>query len=193
MKEFAPRAWPVWLISTLVGGAVVCATAVYLALRRSPPPPSPPPAVVVSICRDPAPGVRRVGSGIAFDVPVAGFALRSGMPDAGPPMYVHDVTVERGSPNPLEISDQVYFERALQSAWPVFSEHVEERDVRNVHGHVVGKDRWGCFRTGRRWKRWRFVSFDGGEEAAYPPTSDREAQLYDQIISSACSPATPGR
>jgi hypothetical protein len=144
--------------------------------------------------------MRRVGADIGFDVAAAGFALSCGSPDMGPPMYVCDITVRGGSPNPLEISDQVYFERDLQSTWPVFSEHVEERDVRNVYGHVVGKDSWGYWKSSEHWwgrpasgKRWRFVKFSGGEEVGYLPTSDREARLFDQIISSACSSATAGR
>jgi hypothetical protein len=40
--------------------------------------------------------------------------------------------------------------RELNFALPVFSEHVEDRDVRTVKGSFAGKDHWGYLRSGER-------------------------------------------
>jgi hypothetical protein len=100
----------------------------------------------------------------------------------------------------MVISDQIYFEQDLQSVWPVFSEHFEERDVRDAYGRVAGSDRWGYWKNGEdKWgnltsgKRWRLIKFAGGEEVGYLPTSPQEALLFDQIINSACLLPVPGR
>jgi len=202
MKQNSSRLLPVWLISALVGAAMISPIIAYLLFRR---PPSPPTAVVVSGCRDLAPGMRRVSGylGIKFDVPEPAFDLNSGTSDM-PPQTFYDVTVKNRSTATLQISEgPERVEEAWKSAWPVFSKHIdpalasgplaspegyEERDVRNVYGRVVGKDRWGDWKRG---ERWRFVEFGLREEAGYLPTPLKEAQLLDQVISTACFSAAP--
>jgi hypothetical protein len=128
---------------------------------------------------------------IKFDVPEAVFAFDSGrtrMTDSPlPAIYV--VTVKNRSMNSMQISNWFLpFEWDSKIAWPVFSEHMEERDVRNIYGNVLGKERWGYFKTG---DRWRLIKFAGKEEVGYPPMPLKEAQLFDQVISSACFSAAP--
>jgi hypothetical protein len=192
-------ALPVWLISTTVGAVLLSPVAVYLALRRPPPPPyTSPPTVVVSVCRDPSPGVRRAGFDIKFDVPEGRLALHSGFSDM-PPGERYGVTVKQGSEASLEIWECSVFDEKELQVWPVFSDHVEERAVRSADGHPVGYDRWGYWKDyddgwghGKGGKHWRRVKF-GREEVGYPPTLDREAQLFDQVISSACLQSTAAK
>jgi hypothetical protein len=126
-----------------------------------------------------------------FDTPDAGLYLSSHVLDM-PPATEYCVSAERDGKTALLISDTwLPIETDLQSEWPVFSDHVEERGVHYTSGRAVGDDHWGYFKSGEEWKRWRLVKFIGGGEAGYLPTPLKEAQLYDQIISSACVPPLP--
>ena len=169
--------------------------AVYLALRR--PRRAPPPPVVVADCRDVAPGMRRVGRGflgdlrIKFDVPEATLAVDPYVSDTFPAVFY--VVVRNHGSTKLWISEErlgYELDRGSELSWPLFSDHVEETDVRNVRGAVLGKDHWGIWKNG---ERWRVVIFDGGEEVGYPPTPFKQAALFDQVISSACFSAAPGQ
>lgn len=200
MKQGSSRVLPIWLIPALVGVVMVFPLIAYLALRQ---PPAPRPAVVVSICRDPALGMRRVGFDVEFDVPEAGFDLRTETSDM-PPQISYCVSVRNRTADTMDISGgPLGFEVIWRSAWPVFSERVDpalasgplsspdgyhEMDVRNVYGRVVGKDRLGYFKNG---ERWRLVTFSRGERVGYPPTPPEVAQSFDQIISSACFTPAP--
>lgn len=208
MRQDSSWGIPVWLLSPIVGAVMVFSIAAYLALRRpslSPPPPSPL-AVVVHPCRAVATGMRRLGSGdldIMFDLSDTAFALDVGGPDM-PPTTVYYVTAKDAGASTLEISNgPTDFGNALNNAWPFLAAHFYralpsgpldslegygERYVRDVHGTVIGKDRWGYVKSG---KRWRLVKSFGREEAGYPPTPPREAKLFDQIISSACVSVAP--
>jgi hypothetical protein len=147
--------------------------------------------------------MRRVESrflNIKFDVPEADFDLHSGMSDM-PPQRFYCVTLRNRSAITMEISNGS-IGVAWKFPWPVFSDHFDgalasgllsspdgykERAVRNVYGKVVARDCWGMWKNGQC---WRFVRFDSGEEVGYLPTPDKQARLFDQIISSACfSPA----
>lgn len=196
MTQESSRALPVWLISTLVGAVMVTPVAAYLALRHPPPPVTPPPAVVVSVCQDVASGVRRAAKDleIEFDISEPNLVLdHGGVGWTDNPLPGHVITVKNRGSVAMYISrwhlDDL--DKNSKFVWPMFSEHVEERDVHNAHGGVVGEDHWGIWERG---KRWRFVKFAGGlEEVGYPPTPANEAQLFDQVISSACFSAGPGR
>lgn len=188
---------------------VIISIVAYLALRRpSPSPyPPPPPAVVVSECRAVPPGVDRLDPGtlyIRFDIPEATFAVSSELPDMFPLTPVYCVTPKKAGAHTMQIANgSTDFGEALRRAWPFLTAHFYralpagpldslngygERYVRDVHGDVVGKDRWGYVKNGNR---WRLVKSFYGEEAGYFPTPLREAQLFDQIISSACVLAAP--
>lgn len=202
MKGFESRPWPLWLMSTLVGAVMVILVAACAALR---PTPAPPPAIVVSGCRVPAPGMRRVGFEFEFDVAEANFSLRTATNDM-PPQVFYSISLKNRTDSAMEISGgPLGFEVEWESAFAIFSEHVDpaqlssplaspagyqERDVRDTYGQVVGKDCWGHFKNG---ERWRLVRFSRGGRVGYPPTPAGVAQLYDQIISSACFPPAPGR
>lgn len=189
------RVLPVWLISTLVGVAVISPIVAYLALRHPPARAPSPPAVVVSVCRDLAPGMRRAARDldIKFDVPESRLVLDCGghcWSDS--PLPGHDLTLKSHRSIFMTMSrwsqDQADIDRDLVR-WTLFSEHAEQRDVRSVNGDVVGKDHWGIWKDH---ERWRLVIFDSGEWAEYRPTPNKEAQLFDQVISSACFSAGRG-
>lgn len=187
------RKLPPRVVSSIVAAAVVCPLAVYVALRISRPAVSPPPELVISACRDLPPGVHRIGFDIMFYVPGMEFTIRTVRGDTPPSIEYYVATTNRGATRSLlhmlEISVWgLAFERQLEFAWPVFSEHVEERNVPTAQGGVAGTDRWGYLKTG---ERWRFIRFGRTEEVGYLPVPDREAKLFDDIISSACFPATP--
>jgi len=83
--------------------------------------------------------------------------------------------------------DEIF--RELKSAFPVFSERIEDRDIVNTRGQIVGKDRWGYLKDG---ERWRYVTFSLGDALGYHPRTPEQARLFDEIISSACVSPGPG-
>ncbi len=83
--------------------------------------------------------------------------------------------------------DEIF--RELKSAFPVFSERIEDRDIVNTRGQIVGKDRWGYLKDG---ERWRYVTFSLGDALGYHPSTPEQARLFDEIISSACVSPGPG-
>jgi hypothetical protein len=134
--------------------------------------------------------MHRIGSerfgpllGIQFDIPEKDFTFRTTNLDM-PPGTLYLVTVKNRNTS-MEISNGVglTFEKDLDSAFPVFSTHVEERNVRSPSGQVIGEDRWGYLRSG---EVWRHVRFFEGDEVGYRPMALQEARLLDQVISSAC-------
>lgn len=174
-----------WLVFAVAGVVLISAVLVLVPLARRPQPPA---TLIVSACRDPVPTIQRVGSGNAaaisrvyFDVPER-FSIHSGTPDMAIGTY-HLVTLKDGSSN-LEIGfGSLSLDRELNAAFPVFSVHVEERDVRTPGGRVIGKDRWGFLKSR---ERWRIVRFSGGDEIGYRPVGAKEAMLFDQVVRSAC-------
>lgn len=194
MSENPMPRLPKWLISVVVGAIVVALILLYSLPKRIPKPPS---VIVVSACRDIAPGLRRVGSknlgqsllGVQFDVPEGSFTFRS-EPQDMPPGMIYAITAKGGNAN-MEISNGVAltFEKEINSAFPVLSRYVEERDIRSSSGNVIGKDRWGYLKSG---EVWRYVRFFAGDAAGYRPVAPKEASLLDQVISSACLPSAPG-
>jgi hypothetical protein len=180
MTQNLSRKLPRWLIPTVVGAALVSLVLIYLFMMRAP---QPPPVLALAACRGIAPRMRRIHSdfGTQFDVPEKDFTVHSGMRDM-PPGTLHVVTLKDRSTNIVIWHDDDIFNE-LKSAFPVFSEHVEERDVRTPIGRLVGKDRWGYLKSG---ERWRYVTFSGGDAVGYRPTHPKEASLLDQVINSAC-------
>jgi hypothetical protein len=100
-----------------------------------------------------------------------------------PPGMLHVVKLKKRSAQIVIWRDDDVF-RELNFAFPVFSEHVEERDVRGPNGSLLGKDHWGYLNTG---ERWRYVTFRRGDAMGYWPTRPKESGSLDQVINSACS------
>lgn len=180
MKQSLLLKLPRWLIPAVLGAVIVSSVPIYLFLMRAP---QPPPALVPSACRGIAPGMRRIDSdfGTQFDVSERDFTVHSGIRDI-PPGTLFVVTLKDRTTKMVIWHDDSIFNE-LKSAFPVFSEHVEERDVRTPKGRRVGTDRWGYLDSG---ERWRYVRFAWRDAVGYWPTDLKKASFLDQVISSAC-------
>ncbi|MFZ0787547.1 MAG: hypothetical protein WAM67_17310 [Candidatus Acidiferrales bacterium] len=126
--------------------------------------------------------------GTQFDVPESEFTIRAGARDM-PAGILYTVTLKDGGARLLIWRDDNMFSE-LKNVFPVFSQHVEEKDVRTPGGRSIGRDRWGFLKGG---DRWRYVTLADGDAVGYRPNSSKEARLFDQIIGSACiSPEVAG-
>jgi hypothetical protein len=174
---------PKWAIPAVLGVVLVSSVAIYLLSLRSSRVPSVPPAIVVSACPDLAPGLRRITSdfGTRFDVLDKAFTVHAGARDM-PPGMLYVVKLKDADANVVVWHDDNVF-RDLKTAFPVFSEHVEERNIRTTKERLVGTDRWGYLKSG---ERWRYVRFSSGDAAGYGPTLPKEASMLDQVVGSAC-------
>jgi hypothetical protein len=135
------RALPKWLIPIVMGSALVSSVSIYLFLARSATGTRP---RAVWLSRHSPRGCNRINSDFAtpFGAPEKDFTVHSGLRDLPGTLYV--VTLKRRSANIVIWhggGDEIF--RELNFAFPVFSEHVEDRDVRAVKGTLAGKDHWG--------------------------------------------------
>ena len=70
----------------------------------------------------------------------------------------------------------------------VFSDHVEQRGIFDDKGRLIGEDHWGYLKRGERWRKVRI----SGWVAKYGFVNEKEAELFDRVISSACLLSAPG-
>jgi len=144
----------------------------------------PPRAVAVSPCADTIAGAHRLAGnfGLRFDVPEDRFRIKNGQRDM-PPERLYVVTPNGHADAKLVVSPDPGDFRDLEVAYPTFSQHVGERTMRDAEGRSFGMDRWGYLQSG---ERWRYVKFSTGDRVGYEPLPPRQADLLDQIVSSAC-------
>ena len=147
-----------------------------------------PPIPVVSVCRELAPGMKRIGASpgdrymLQFDIPVNEVRVREGVTDAPPIVYGFDISLRVGesllviSYGPQSNYPTVDRERAS-------STRTVKRIVVDDQGRSVGEDDWGYLDPERRWRRARF---QGWVQAEYGLVNEKDAVLFDQIINSAC-------
>jgi len=186
-KLFPVRSRRLSLIVTS-GTLLLSAVCIYLFMHSSKRPPTP--AVpVVSACKELTPGMRRIGEGygLQFDVPAKDFVIHEGASDAPP--LVHGFGLRpKGSESLLEISYGLRQGNMAVDPTRVFSTHVEKRNIPNDKGRTIGDDEWGYLSSGERWRQIRLW---GGDSVKYGLVSQKEAELFDRVISSAClSPAS---
>jgi hypothetical protein len=125
---------------------------------------------------------------IKFDVPECTLTVVDTESDS-PGEKLYYIWVKNSRSIPMWISElEFYYLTPSFQGWRTFSEHIEKGVVRNVNGRIVGEDHWGVWKEG---ERWRLVVFPGHEEVGYPPTPNKQAELFDQVISSACFSASP--
>jgi hypothetical protein len=157
--------------------------AIYLLFSRYPHVPNPPPAIAISVCPNLTFGVHRIASdfGVRFDAPERVFTVHAGPRDM-PAGTLYVVKLTDADANIVVWRDDDIF-RDLKTAYPVFSEHVEERNIRDARGRIFGRDRWGYLQSG---ERWRYVRFSTGDAVGYEPTPLKQANLLDQVVNSAC-------
>jgi hypothetical protein len=145
---------------------------------------APPRAVAVSACADTIAGAHRLAGrfGLRFDVPEDRFTAKKGQRGM-PPEMLYVVTSNGHADAKLVVSRDDGDFRDLELAYPTFSQHVGERTMRDAEGRSFGTDRWGYLLSG---ERWRYVKFSTGDSLGYEPLPPRQADLLDQIVSSAC-------
>jgi len=100
-----------------------------------------------------------------------------------PPERLYVVTSIGPAEAKLVVSPDPGDFRDLEVAYPTFSQHVGERIMRDSEGRSFGTDRWGYLQSG---ERWRYVKFSTGDRVGYEPLPPRQADVLDQIVSSAC-------
>ena len=79
-----------------------------------------------------------------------------------------------------------------------YSGYLEKRQIRDDKGQIIGEDTWGYW-TGEHWRRVHlrgritahYGSRNKGELAAYGSVHEKDAALFDWIISSACRAPDP--
>ncbi|MFI5098342.1 MAG: hypothetical protein ACHQT6_10250 [Candidatus Acidiferrales bacterium] len=177
------RRSPKRLASIALAVVLVSSFGIYLFFSRSPHITNPPQSIAISVCPNVTSGVHRISSdfGIRFDAPENAFSVHAGLRDM-PAGMLYVVKLKDADANIVVWRDDDIF-RDLKIAYPVFSEHVEERSIRGAKGRIFGTDRWGYLQSG---ERWRYVKFSTGDAVGYEPTSPKQADLLDQVVNSAC-------
>jgi hypothetical protein len=178
-KLFARKS-PKWAVLLVLVGLALFAVVIYLFRVCDPYPPT---EVVVSACREPAQGMHRITSdfGTHFDVPEKLFTVTAATHDM-PPERFYMLRV-KDSAATMVIAHDVGMWVDLKKAFPVFSRHIEERAVRAANQRSLGTDHWGYLKGG---ERWRYVAFSTRDAIGYRPVPAKEAELFDQVIGSAC-------
>jgi len=142
--------------------------------------------MIVSACGKLGPKLRRVGwgtYGLHFDVPVKEAQISGGKADVD---YVRYVIKPKNGDGYLEL----WFGPNAFSPGPdkellLNSVEKQTRDVVNTNGEGIGQDSFGKLETGKVW-RHTFV-FVAGKNGAQYQAVQASAELFDRIISSACS------
>jgi len=175
---------PKWLVSAVLVSVLVSSFGIYLFFSRSPQTTKPPQSISISVCPDVPSGVHRIRSnfGIRLDAPKKTFTIHTGQSDM-PPGTMFEVKLKDADAKIVVWSYDDGIFRNLEIAYPVFSDHVEQRNIRDAKGRIFGTDRWGYLQSG---ERWRYVKFSTGDEVGYEPTPPKQADLLDQVVNSAC-------
>ena len=182
-----------WLIVSVVGVVFLVVGLRYLRVSegtgQKPPTVATPLLPVVSVCKEVAPGMNRIGARpgdrylLQFDVPVKSVSVQEGEDDAPPFAYGFGIRPQAGGGSFLKIS------YGPQRNWPdvdrkrAASGRVAKRIIVDDQGHSVGEDAWGYLEPERRWRRARF---QGWVQAEYGFVNAKDADLFDEIIKSAC-------
>jgi len=189
--------WP-WFIAIT---AFVLLFSTYLLLHAGKKPVAPE-VPVVSGCKKLGPGMRRIGRfGFQFDIPVEGYTITNFDSDA-PPVYGFRLRPPNsGSFLDLSWGPEVGIEGMRPAVDPalIFSGPVENRKILDDAGNPVGEDSWGYWDNREFWRRVRlrgsvvarYGPINRGDVASYGSVHQREAELFDQIINSACIGSSP--
>lgn len=178
-RKFALK-FPKQPVLTVLAALILCAVAIYSFLVRDPHPPG---DIVISTCRDLAPGIRRITSdfGIHFDVSERAFTVNAATNDMPPERFYVLRLKDSAAVMVIAHDDGIWDD--LKNAFPVFSRRIEERTIRTANRRSIGTDHRAYLRSG---ERWRYVRFSTGDAVGYRPIPPKEAELFDQVIGSAC-------
>jgi hypothetical protein len=203
--------WPSFRLTTAIAAPLLlCVAYLYFVISKRLPAPKVP---VVANCKKLEPGMKRVGEqyGFQFDVPLEAFTIDEWAEDAPPGAHGFGLRPKNGQSylviqwglDTIESSPKTRVgvpvpQSLIDSSASVHSStsgDVEKRGILDDKGNPVGEDSWGY--RGRS-ERWRRVEFRGGQVVArYGPVNEKdaashssfhekEADLFDQVISSAC-------
>ena len=157
------------------------------------------PAVsVVPNCGKLKPKMKRIGDyGLQFDVPVSDFKLKEALFDTPTPKHEYGIRPTNGA-SELAISwyEEHDFEGTPEIPALMFSGYFEKRRIIGDQGKVIGEDDWGRWDRDERWRRvyfWGGIAADYGSRNegelhsySYGSVHEKDAILFDEIISSAC-------
>jgi hypothetical protein len=162
---------------------LISSSAIYLFFWHSPHAISPPQAITVSVCPGIGFGVHRVTSdaGIRFDAPEKAFTVHAALRDM-PPGWLYVVKLKDADAKIVVWRDDDVF-RDLKIAYPVFSDQIGQRIIRDATERIFGSGHWGYLQSG---ERWRYVKFSTGNVVGYEPTLPKQASPLDQVLNSAC-------
>jgi hypothetical protein len=165
----------------------------FLSSRK----PTAPAVLIVSGCREPKPRMRRIGDyGFGFDIPADDLTIQEGSGDMPPAPHGYSLR-PKNSQSVLDISwrsEAMRLGEVPEDPALTFSGHVEKRRIVDDNGNVIGEDSWGYWDSGERWRRirllgWitaRYGSVNKRDLASYGVVHEKDATLFDGIISSAC-------
>jgi len=187
-----------WLIVSVIGAVFLVLGLGYLhssdGTRKKPPTVATPSLPLVSVCKEVAPGMSRIGARpgdrymLQFDVPIKSVSVHDGDQDMPPFAYGFGIRPQARGESFLEIS------YGPQSNWPdvnrkrAASARIMKRIIVDDLGHSVGEDDWGYLEPERRWRRARF---QGWVQVEYGFVKANDADLFDEIIKSACLLPSP--
>jgi hypothetical protein len=100
--------------------------------------------------------------GIWLDAPEKTFTIHTGQSDMSPGTMVEVKLKDADAKMVVWSYDHGIF-RNLEIAYLVFSDHVEQRNIRDAKGRIFGTDRWDYLQSG---ERWRYVKFSTGDEVS---------------------------
>jgi hypothetical protein len=154
-----------------------------------------PPIPVVSVCKELASGMKRIGASpgdrymLQFDIPVNEVRVHEGAADMPPFEYGFGIRPQAGGESLLRITygpqqNSMDVDRRRAS-----SVRIVKRIIVDGQGRSVGEDDWGYPDPEKRWRRARF---QGWVEAEYGFVNKKDADLFDQVINSACLLPGPG-
>jgi hypothetical protein len=189
-KQTSWQQAPKWRLPIVIL-VFACSFVSYMFFSASRLATKPPLAIVISACPDVTSGSHRITSDFGirfdapekafFDAPEKAFTVHTALQDM-PPGALYVGQLKNADAN-MTISGDDDISSNLKTAYPIFSEHVEERNVRDTTGRICGTDRWGYLPSG---ERWRYVRFSTRDAAGYEPTPPKQANLLDQVVNSAC-------
>jgi hypothetical protein len=187
------RRSPPWLIVAVVALALLVLGLGYLYLFRTASQKAPtvevPTLPVVSACKEPAPGTERIGAipwnryMLQFDISLDKATIHEILTDS-PPIDARQFSITpTNSISGLKISYGSQNNDVILDRGRAVSARIVKRIIVDDHGRSVGEDDWGYLDPERR---WRLARFQGWVQAEYGFVNRKDAELFDQIINSAC-------
>ena len=186
MRNYPAMKWSTRWLVFIVGTLLLSVAYFHFVINKKP---LAPPVPVVSSCKKLKMGMRRIGNqdGFQFDFPLSNFTISEGTSDAVP--IVHGF--ELGTKNSASVLEISFGSQSMSGAVDpsrILSDHIEKRTIVDDKGQPIGEDYWGYLRSGERWRR---VQLRGSAIAKYDFVNERQAELFDRVISSACLLSAP--